>query len=259
MAKPKKNKKSTLFSVIKNSTITFFKSWKWYDFLMIIFGLSTVISISLVSWILWQKDDLISLICSTLGLLTTFLCAKGQKATYYFGIVQTILYSVVCFNNQDYVNFAIYLVIFSIFQFYGLNNWGKNSNELNIVKPKRLSWKVRIIGLIGIFALIFITSVILSAIRNNFSVNIWANGFFDASSAYLATSALLLMILRYEEQWVIWIISDLFQLGMWINNTINGQGSVSLIVMTSILTIFSIYGFINWTIQMKRNDKVKNG
>jgi nicotinamide mononucleotide transporter len=58
----------------------------------------------------------------------------------------------------------------------------------------------------------------------------------------LAVIAQLLMVWRYREQWIIWIVIDVSSLVMFI---ILGQWS--MVAMYIALTINAIYGWYNWS------------
>ena len=66
--------------------------------------------------------------------------------------------------------------------------------------------------------------------------------YLDALTVALAVIAQLLMVWRYREQWIMWIIIDVSSLIMFI---ILGQWS--MVTMYVAWTINAIYGWYNWS------------
>ena len=59
-----------------------------------------------------------------------------------------------------------------------------------------------------------------------------------------------LMVLRYREQWVLWIIVDVVTVIMWII-----AGDFLMTIMWAIYLINAVYGLIMWTKMSRDNGK----
>ena len=71
----------------------------------------------------------------------------------------------------------------------------------------------------------------------------------DAATNVLAIFAQILMIKRYREQWIWWLVIDILCLKMWFV-----AGNWSMVAMYIAWTINCIYGWINWTkLQKEKN------
>lgn len=69
----------------------------------------------------------------------------------------------------------------------------------------------------------------------------------DSTTTTLSVIATLLMLARYSEQWVMWIIVNVASVILWSMALVKGDsGAVTLIVMWSAYLFNSIYGYINW-------------
>jgi nicotinamide mononucleotide transporter len=76
-----------------------------------------------------------------------------------------------------------------------------------------------------------------------------AQAYTDAATNVMALFAQIMMVKRYREQWVWWIMIDLFCIKMWWV-----AGNWSMVAMYIAWTANCIYGWINWT---KLNKKVE--
>lgn len=70
----------------------------------------------------------------------------------------------------------------------------------------------------------------------------------DAATNVLAIFAQILMVKRYKEQWLWWLVIDVLCIKMWIV-----AGNMSMVAMYIAWTINCIYGWVNWS---KLNNKV---
>ena len=85
-----------------------------------------------------------------------------------------------------------------------------------------------------------ITTLILGTFGNNILGSTLP--YLDAFTVALSVIAQLLMIWRYREQWVIWIIIDISSLIMFIL-----LKEWAMVIMYVAWTINAFYGWYNWT------------
>jgi nicotinamide mononucleotide transporter len=76
-----------------------------------------------------------------------------------------------------------------------------------------------------------------------------AQAYTDAATNVMAIFAQLLMVWRFREQWIWWIVIDLFCIKMWFV-----AGNWSMVAMYVVWTVNAIYGWINWS----KLNKVQN-
>jgi nicotinamide mononucleotide transporter len=101
--------------------------------------------------------------------------------------------------------------------------------------------KTIIILLISGFS-IFMLGFFLSSLRGQ------NTPYLDASTNIIGITATFLMIWRYREQWLLYIILNLLTITMWLLRFANGSsdGSIMILMWTAFL-INSVYGFYNWS------------
>lgn len=75
--------------------------------------------------------------------------------------------------------------------------------------------------------------------------------FIDSLTAVLSIVAMIFMVKRLIEQWIVWIIIDLFTIYMWVVAFLAGGNDISVLVMWSAYLVNAIYGLVNWIRQYR--------
>ena len=116
----------------------------------------------------------------------------------------------------------------------GFYSWGKHSNKNKDVIARKLSiWQI-IVATIAFIIALFGLNFILECCGGHSTI-------LDSAATILIIFASVLGVLRYREQWTIWIIADFLMLLMWINSN-----NPAVIVMRTFYVVGSIYGYFNW-------------
>ena len=187
----------------------------------------------------FAPDSLIGMICGIAGCICVALTAKGKISSYFFNFVQMITYMIICWDFALYLEFGeqvFYFIVCIFGVFMWKKNMKKNDDGTEQVKAKKFKlWQ----WIVAVIVVIWTT---------------WLLGFFgaevlgstlpylDAMTVALAVLAQLLMVWRYREQWICWIVIDVTSLIMFI---ILGQWS--MVAMYVAWTINAVYGWYNWT------------
>lgn len=192
---------------------------------------------------------MLGLTASLTGMLCVVLVAKGDIRNYYFGIINAALYALISYENQLYgemlLNGAYYLPL----QFVGLWSWkrSQSTEEENIsmgwFSKKELIWWIGII-----IATITISTFILRYFNGNLPV-------LDATTTILQAVAMIWMIQRKVEQWILWIIVDVISIILWAVLVLKGEGNYSMLVMWSAFLVNAIYGLMNWIKLARRTEQ----
>ena len=74
------------------------REWKRIEKILL-FG--SIILVSTIGIIF--KSDILTIICAIVGNITVLLLAKGKNLGQVFGVLITILYSIVSFKNKYYI------------------------------------------------------------------------------------------------------------------------------------------------------------
>jgi len=224
------DKKMNLFKTYLNDWTLFEKVW------LLIFTL-----INLYLFFVWQ-DTIIGLITSLTGMICVVLVAKGKISNYYFGIINVILYAYIAYNSRYYGEVMLNVFYFLPVQFVGIYYWVKHRDKdksKDDVKVSNLTFKEKILWGFLSFVGVLVYGFILRILGGNLP-------FVDSISTVLSIIAMVLMIKRVTEQWILWIVVDIVSVYMWFYVLFQGGNDVSMLVMWSAYLVNAIYGYYNW-------------
>lgn len=222
--------------------------WKTWEIAWFLTAFGLVLTVSLI-----LKNSLLSIFTATTGVANVVLVGKGKLGAYIFGIVNTVLYSIISFQAKYYgvslLNIAYYLPM----QFYGLHVWGRHMNaSTNEVEKRVMSRKAKVV--LGICVLAGTTGCgfMLKAFGD-------ALPFVDALSTILSIIALYISIKMYAEQWVLWIGVNSVNSVLWAVNYLNGGQNISMFLMYIVFLTNAIIMYRKWMVEAKGRVHDGNG
>lgn len=196
-----------------------------------------------------MPDSVIGIICGLSGVICVALTAKGKISSYIFNFIQMITYMIICWDFALYLEFGEQLFYF-VLCIFGVFMWKKNMQENSDgsqqVKAKKFKpWQWLLSALIILISTLFI---------GYFGDEILGSTlpYLDAMTVALSVIAQLLMVWRYREQWVCWIIIDVVSLIMFV--VLNQW---SMVAMYIAWTINAIYGWYNWSLLNVTNSEAE--
>ena len=220
-----------MVNLIKNE---FWQGYNWFEKIF----LYSMVLLQIIVYC-FVPDTPIGIICGVSGCICVALTAKGKISSYLFNFIQMITYMVICWDAALYFEFGEQVFYF-IVCIFGIVLWKrnmrKNTDGTEQVIAKKFKWW---------HWLIVIAATALTT---------WGLGLFgthvlggtlpylDAFTVSLAVIAQLLMVWRFREQWVIWIVIDIASLVMFIQ-----LANWSMVAMYVAWTINAFYGWYNWT------------
>ena len=222
-----KNKKK-----IKN----IFKSFTYFEWTMIlaVIGFTTYFSIiDTKNTIMYLLVDAIAAIS---GILCVVLCAKGKKTQYIWGLINVIGYVVIAWINKYYGEVMLNILYYLPSQFIGYYLWNKHINKENDkVEGNKLNITKSILLVLVCAIVIFLYKEILDLLGGQGTL-------LDSASTTISVFANLLMMLRYREQWLLWIIIDVITVAMWVI-----AKDFVMVTMWSVYLVNAFYGYYNWS------------
>ena len=192
------------------------------------------IALQLIVWYI-TNDSLISLISGVTGIISVILCSQRKISFYFFGFIQLGTYMYLAWQQRFYGE-LIENVFYIITMLIGIVVWLKNYNtEEQIVESKRLSDRLFYI----ICSIMVFICVLFGYYMKYFTDN--TQPFMDSFSTVPAFIAQTLLMLRYREQWIFWIIIDVVSIFMWMfaDNWI-------MVIQFIFWTMNCIYGYRKW-------------
>lgn len=185
-----------------------------------------------------QPDSVLGIISGISGVISVVLCAKGKISFYYIGFVQTISYLILSWQNRFYGEVAEN-IFYLVTMIMGVVMWQKkmveNKDGTKQVETKKFTLVQWLLSAVSTIVLTIGLGYFLGSINS-------AQPFTDAATNVLAIFAQILMIRRYREQWLWWLIIDVLCIKLWWV-----AGNWSMVAMYVAWTINCIYGWYNWT------------
>ena len=183
-------------------------------------------------------DSWYGIVAGIAGCISVVLTAKGRWMMYPIGFIQNFTYTVLAFQNKFYGE-VFEQVFYIVTMIWGMVAWARNmhTNEdgTQDVNTRKFSVKDWIFTIVGVAVGTWLFGKVLVAMGAN-------QAYTDAATNVMALFAQILMVKRYREQWVLWLLIDLFCIKMWWV-----AGNWSMVAMYIAWTANCIYGWINWT------------
>lgn len=210
-----------------------FNLFEWGMILSVI-GFTIYFSIISNDSRLWYL--LIDGLAAVSGIFCVVLCAKGKKSQYIWGLFNVIGYVIIACINKYYGEVMLNALYYLPSQFIGYYLWNKHINtETEDVEGKKLTLKQ---------SLIFQLIVIVGVVAYKFVLDLLGGDktLLDSSSTVFSIFANALMLMRYREQWLLWIIIDIITVIMWFL-----AKDFVMVTMWSVYLVNAFYGYYNWT------------
>ena len=209
----------------------FLSGWKPFEVAWVVIFLAAQI----IAYVL-MPDSPLGMISGIAGILCVVFVSKGKISNYFFGLIFAYTYFYVSWGSNflGEMNTALYVYIPS--QFIGYFMWKQNmqnDNGSESVVAKALTpkgWAILLVS-VAIGTLCFVQA--LKAAGGSSTE-------LDGLTTIITVAAQLLMILRYREQWLLWIVLNVLSILLW-------QGQPAMYLMYSAYLLNSLYGYYNWT------------
>ena len=195
-----------------------------------------------------SKDAIIGSLILFTSIMNSYLASICKKESYITGLISSILTSYVSLKNNLYGLFFFYLVIFAPMQVYGYINWKNNEDDSKNVKIRAFTLKN---------SLIIIFACIIGSLLLGYLLTLIPNQKLDSSSNIINLCAVILMILRFNESWWIWLFNNIIDLIIWsVTFKNNGMAAFSMFTSSLIYLIINVYGIIKWNKKLKDDKKL---
>ena len=194
-----------------------------------------------------EPDSWPATIAAVSGILCVVFVGKGKISNYFFGLVSVSLYAYVAYTFEFYGEAMLNLLVYVPVQFVGFAMWRNNmavrqagADEVEEVKAKSLTPRQWL--WVGFFT--------LSGTLAYIEVLLWLDSklpTLDGITVVISIVAQVLMLLRYREQWVLWIVANILTIALWLTLWLeSGETSLPLLTMYCMYLANSLYGYANW-------------
>lgn len=213
----------------------YFSDWTMFEKLW----LAAVCSIMTIIWYL-NGDTPYMLILSLTGSLNLVLGAKGKVTGLYFAVINSVLYAYQCMGLKLYGE-VMYNLLYSIpISIVAIYLWKKNTKNNGEIRFRTMTGKVMTIICIGTLIGVFGYSEVLKLMGGKLV-------FMDSLTTVVAVVASMLYLMRFSEQWLMWVAVNALSIAMWIMVYMSGdKTALIIIVMKTTNLLNSLYGYYNW-------------
>ncbi|RRJ62758.1 nicotinamide riboside transporter PnuC [Paenibacillus oralis] len=209
----------------------------WSLFEMTWLVLFTGIAIALT---VLMKDSLFGFTVFITGVLCVVFAAKGNLMTYGFGMYNTFGYAYLAYVNGLFGEVMLNLLFFVPMNVIGFLMW---RNHRHGGKLSMRQMDVRGLALVA-------AACVLGSVLLGYGLSFIPgqnSPYIDAITTVLSIVATMLMVKRFKEQWLVYIVLNMFTVLLWAIRTLEGSpDGVLMIVMWSAYLINAIYGYYNW-------------
>ena len=211
---------------------------KIYTILIIIF--------SIICGII-SKDYFLGALILASGLLNAYYASIGKTYNYILGALYCLLSAYVSYINGLYAMAILSLIVYFPLQIQGYISWLKKKDNNNEVKIRKFTLKNSII----IVSICIVGSILLGLLLTKIPTQQLA--FLDSSSNIINLCGIILMNLRFQECWVVWLFNNSIDLSIWLINFINkGPNSFMMLLVSIGYLLINIYGLYQWIKKTKK-------
>ncbi len=237
-----------------------FKSLKWYEIAMCII----MLGISIYYAILPQEGTpqwlaIINFVSGLCGIICVFFTAKANRMNFPFAVVNTTVFMIYLAYFGIWATFWLEAIVYFPMNIISWINWYRHKDDENklLAKSKTLTLPQNVIVTAVIAGVMVLVHFLLSAwagdtwmkFATTFGWNVTLMKWFDSLIFAIGIVAVILEALRYKEQYVWWLITDVVAVGQYVL-----KGDPVYVTKKAIYLVEAIVGIKNWTQLAKKNE-----
>lgn len=202
-----------------------------------------------VSFVIFDRESILTLIASLIGVTSLIFNAKGNPFGQFLMVVFSVLYGIISFTFSYYGEMITYLGMTAPMAVFALISWIKNPYDGNKaeVKVNRLKKKEIVFMLLLTAVITFIFYFILAAFNT-------ANLIPSTISVTTSFLAVYLTFRRSAFYAAAYAANDVVLITLWLMATLLNISYLSVVICFVIFLINDVYGFINWSKMQKRQE-----
>lgn len=236
-----------------NKFVSFLKSFTPYQicYLLGVVVLVALFAIFLPDEMLEDTSNTFVLVCSVIAVLANPVCelliSKQSKWNFIVSIIFIeVTESILLFSVGNYATALISIIFWIPIDIASFISWHKHPDqkqeELTVVKKLKWWQTLLTVGLILGFG--FGVGYFLTLIPGA------EETYVDAFVSALGMANGILLLLRYNEQWIAWILCLIMDTVLYIQN-----GSYIMLITIFAMMVNTVYGFVKWLLYIKNHKK----
>ena len=181
------------------------------------------------------------------GILCVGLIAIGRREGYLIGLYNSLSYSILAYGNGLFGEVYLNLLFFLPTGLIGYVMWSRHTKQDKTVEMRQLDWPQR-------FTVVSVCIVCTVGLGLLLGLNPRQNTpFIDATTNVLSVVATFLMMWRYKEQWLLYILLNIVTIAMWVLRfRAGGAAGDLMILMWSLFLLNALFGYWRWHMGSKR-------
>ncbi|OZQ81523.1 nicotinamide mononucleotide transporter [Paenibacillus sp. VTT E-133291] len=209
--------------------------WNLFEIVWLVLFTSIAVAFTVIS-----KDSLFGFTVFITGVMCVVLAAKGNLMSYVFGMYNTVGYAYLAYINGLFGEVMLNLLFFVPMNIVGFYMW-KNNHQDGKLSMRQMDLKgLFLVGAVCVIGCLLL-GIGLSFIPGQNSP------YIDAITTVLSIVATFLMVRRFKEQWLVYIVLNMFTVLLWVIRMMEGSGEgLLMIIMWSAYLVNAAYGYYNW-------------
>ena len=191
----------------------------------------------------WGKVELAG---TLFNLVCVYLAARHNQWTWPIGAVGVLIFGYLFYNFQLYSDASLQILFFLPMQVWGYMKWKELSEAASNYS---VTLSLTIGNLVNVGAGIAVLTILTGYLMSNYTDASFPYG--DAWTTWMSVFAQILMIKKYWQSWVLWVVMDAGAIYIY--------ASKGLFVISGLYFIFLIIaaiGTIKWFNDWRKCDKM---
>lgn len=194
-----------------------------------------------LGYCLFTKTPLFESSVIITGILCVALIAIGRKEGYIFGLYNCAAYAWIAYENGLFGEVLLNLLFYLPTGIIGYFMWQKKQRKKKVLMRRlALPTLFKIVG--GVVLFVIILGFVLTSLDGQ------KNPFLDATTNGVGICATFLMMYRYAEQWIFYILLNSITITLWVMRYIDQVTEADgMIFMWMLFLANSIFGYSTWS------------
>lgn len=199
------------------------------------------------SFLLFDRENTITLVASLIGVTSLIFNAKGNPFGQFLMIVFSMLYGIISYTFAYYGEMVTYLGMTAPMALFALISWLRNPYQGNKAEVRVNQLKRR--EILFLFLLAAVVTWIFYYILAGFHTNNLLPSLISVTTSFLAV---YLTFRRSAYFALAYAANDIVLIVLWILATRSDLSYLSVVICFLMFLVNDLYGFINWMRMQKR-------
>lgn len=204
----------------------------------------------LVSFFLFDRVNVLTLVAALIGVTSLIFNAKGNPFGQLLMVIFSLLYGIISFTFAYYGEMITYLGMTAPMAVFALVSWLKNPYNGN-----RAEVKVNALNRREILFMLVLTAIVTVAFYFILAAFHTANLLPSTLSVTTSFLAVYLTFRRSAFYAVAYAANDVVLILLWMLAARSNSSYLSVVICFVLFLVNDIYGFVNWSKMQKRQER----